>query len=408
MNRLFSGLSLVCCSWASLPVAAQPAPVQPAASPAAVPSPLRVAMNGTYWPLHAALGDERFGLEAELAAALARELGVKLRYVASEPGISALDAVATGKADLAISAITATDSRRQKVDFTAPYLELSYRLLLRRDTEQPREDGFLSGKRVAAATGPALEAAQRLKGAVVVPVPSLRAGIGKLKAIQVDFVLDEDVALVEAAFQGDFAVSDLTLGSSPLAIAVPKGKVAPFDVALQRIRPFVTQLVGRYQPGLMQSPDEPWQLFFSGDIEGAAVRIQIDGPLGVTTVDRFVAAEEFTAPISGAPQCNFPPLPVRGDPPTEARVMDRIRDEPRAGKEKLGEPDGWLRLPDGTRVTAVDWSIPDTCSSEEQVSSVPDAPPTPITYDCTERGWYVVAVRGTSIVMLRIGVADRT
>src|SRR6185369_2820067 len=50
------------------------------------PAPLRVAMTGSYWPLHVTGPDDkqRYGFEAELAEALAHELGTRATWLISE------------------------------------------------------------------------------------------------------------------------------------------------------------------------------------------------------------------------------------------------------------------------------------------------------------------------------------
>lgn len=73
------------------------------------------------------------GLEVSLAAALAKELGVKLRFNRDATTFnSVVDLVAAGKADLAISKLSRTLSRSQTIAFSNPYLTLNHALALNR------------------------------------------------------------------------------------------------------------------------------------------------------------------------------------------------------------------------------------------------------------------------------------
>lgn len=76
---------------------------------------------------------ELTGLEVDLAKALAKELGVQVRFNRSAKSFNAVvDTVARGEADLAISKLSRTLARSQVISFTQPYLTLNHALILNR------------------------------------------------------------------------------------------------------------------------------------------------------------------------------------------------------------------------------------------------------------------------------------
>lgn len=76
---------------------------------------------------------ELTGLEVDLAKALAKELGVQVRFNRSAKSFNAVvDTVARGEADMAISKLSRTLARSQVISFTQPYLTLNHALILNR------------------------------------------------------------------------------------------------------------------------------------------------------------------------------------------------------------------------------------------------------------------------------------
>ena len=81
------------------------------------------------------------GLEAGLAAALARRLGLERVRVVQVP-FSTILAGKLGGADLALSQMTPTEKREESVDFTTPYLTAPPGILARRDVDARDEKGL--------------------------------------------------------------------------------------------------------------------------------------------------------------------------------------------------------------------------------------------------------------------------
>ncbi|QRK10789.1 amino acid ABC transporter substrate-binding protein [Archangium violaceum] len=213
--------------------------------------PLRVALSGNYMPLHGSDRSGRVGLEAELALALGRELGREVEFVDTQRRfkLDTLKAVAEGKVDVSLNSITPTPERAQLVDFTRPYLKLSYRLAGRKGGISTEKLRRLVG-RVAvpsAAVRDAVEAA--LPEATAVDCEGLRQCIRMVEEGQADFVAYEDVGLHLAVRGSPLVVSEATFGRSPLAIATPKGGAAIIDAALEKLGPTLERLRREWKPG---------------------------------------------------------------------------------------------------------------------------------------------------------------
>ncbi|MEZ4237296.1 MAG: transporter substrate-binding domain-containing protein [Myxococcota bacterium] len=207
--------------------------------------PLRVAMSGSYPPLHERTDDGFVGFEPDLAALIAAHLGRPLELVDAHG--STLDAVRTGAADIAMNAITATAERSRRVDFTRPYLELRY-LLAGLDAGV---DPATLDARVAVTSDLAAAAlVAAAPNATVVRKPSLAAALEAFGADEVDWIAGEDVALVDATAQVALAVSQRGFGRSAVAIATAPGAAAPYDEALAALAPQIEALKERWRPGV--------------------------------------------------------------------------------------------------------------------------------------------------------------
>jgi His/Glu/Gln/Arg/opine family amino acid ABC transporter permease subunit len=92
---------------------------------------LVIATDATYPPFEVKKGDEIVGFDVEVANEIARELGVKLRWIDSE-WAGVLGALESGKADLVMAGVTITEERKTKgYLFSRPYF-LSGQVIARR------------------------------------------------------------------------------------------------------------------------------------------------------------------------------------------------------------------------------------------------------------------------------------
>ncbi len=117
---------------------------------ASFPAPkgtLRFVTEGLYPPMDYFRGDELVGIEIDLTAQFCEENGYGLSMEAMNfDGI--LPAIQTGKADLAASAISITEERRESVNFSDPYYISGTVLAVLKSEEAPAAGGsFLEGIR---------------------------------------------------------------------------------------------------------------------------------------------------------------------------------------------------------------------------------------------------------------------
>ena len=81
---------------------------------------LVMATNAAFPPYEFKDGDKIVGIDAEIAAAIADKLGMKLEIVDVDFG-AVLTGVAEGKYDMGMAGITVTDKRKESMDFSNTY-----------------------------------------------------------------------------------------------------------------------------------------------------------------------------------------------------------------------------------------------------------------------------------------------
>ena len=86
----------------------------------AVEGKLTMATNASFPPYEFIQGGEVAGIDAEIAAAIAEKLGLELQIDDMEFDAT-IEAVKSGKADIALAGMTITPDRQAEVDFTTSY-----------------------------------------------------------------------------------------------------------------------------------------------------------------------------------------------------------------------------------------------------------------------------------------------
>lgn len=214
--------------------------------------PLRVAMWGDYMPLHGFAGNRPIGFEAELAYTLGAYLKREVLFVdPRKKGMSSIDAVARGEADIAINAITPTPEREKLVAFTKPYYAMPYRVM-RWGYDWITDCRELASKRVAAPEGPAFTALQAIVGEKAISAPSLKAAMDLLTAKKADYIFGEEAGLIGLGRSNgaDLHLSLCPLGAAQYSIAAPKSEVKIYNEALTALAPTISELVKWWTPEL--------------------------------------------------------------------------------------------------------------------------------------------------------------
>lgn len=193
---------------------------------------LKVATSADYAPFefHTMVDgkDKIVGSDIDLAKAIAKELGVKAE-VSDMNFNTVLASLKEGKADLAISAISATDERKQQFDFTDNYYNPPQVVIInKKNKEIYRNANDLKDKNVGAQKGSIQEelVKTQLKGAKLVTidkVPNMIVEVnqGSLAATVVEKTIVESYI----AQNPDLMIADISLEPAPdeaFAIALPK------------------------------------------------------------------------------------------------------------------------------------------------------------------------------------------
>ncbi len=169
------------------------------------------------------------GFEISMAQRLAQELLGSSKAVRLIPvsNVDRLQAVAAGRVDVAIAALTATDSRRRWVDFTAPYyFERSMIVVPTSPTPSPTTLADLLGESVAVLKGSSAIEALNTEGLnlTIVEVESYDAGLAQLRSGQVKALVGDRVMLLGLLHrEPSLQFLKEEFGLYPMAIAMPKG-----------------------------------------------------------------------------------------------------------------------------------------------------------------------------------------
>ena len=169
------------------------------------------------------------GADIDMAQAIADELGVKLE-VSSMSFDNVLTSLQTGKADLAIAGISATEERKEVFDFSIPYYENKISFLIRKsDLEKYKDLDSLASANIAAQKGTVPESMvkEQLPNAQLTSLTNMGEAVNELQSGKVDAVhMDEPVALSYAGKNSDLAVATVSLTmkeGEANAVAIKKG-----------------------------------------------------------------------------------------------------------------------------------------------------------------------------------------
>ena len=176
--------------------------------------------------------DTIVGADVEIAKAIAKEIGVDVKF-SSMSFNNVLSSLQSGKADVAISGISATEERKKTYDFSETYYESINVIIVRKSelSKYTSTDSF-SGLSVGTQKGTIQEevAKDQLSGANVVSLTQNGEMINELKNSQLDaVVLEKPIAEGYVAKNDDLVIADITLesgDSDAYAIAMPKGSTA--------------------------------------------------------------------------------------------------------------------------------------------------------------------------------------
>lgn len=172
--------------------------------------------------------DTIVGADVKIAEAIGEELGVKVKF-SSMSFNNVLASLQSGKADIAISGISATPERKKAYNFSEPYYESENVVLIKKtDLDKYTKTTSLDGLSVGTQKGTIQEtvASEQLKGAKVVALTQNGEMINELKNGQIQaVVLEKPIAEGYVANNDDLTISNITLkndDADAYAVALPK------------------------------------------------------------------------------------------------------------------------------------------------------------------------------------------
>ncbi len=181
------------------------------------------------------------GVDADIAAEIAADLGVKLEIVDMDFD-SIVMAVQQGKGDFGAAGMTVRPDREEMVNFTIKYVKSAQYVLVKADDTSITCAEDLKGKVIGVQMGTTGDfyASDEIEGATVVPyndavTASLDLANGRIDAV----ITDELPAKNIAASNERLVVLDLVLTEEEYAIAVAKEKVdllAAINMTLLRLQ----------------------------------------------------------------------------------------------------------------------------------------------------------------------------
>lgn len=172
--------------------------------------------------------DTIVGADVKIAEAIGEELGVKVKF-SSMSFNNVLASLQSGKADIAISGISATPERKKAYNFSEPYYESENVVLIKKtDLDKYTKTTSLDGLSVGTQKGTIQEtvASEQLKGVKVVALTQNGEMINELKNGQIQaVVLEKPIAEGYVANNDDLTISNITLkndDADAYAVALPK------------------------------------------------------------------------------------------------------------------------------------------------------------------------------------------
>ena len=166
---------------------------------------LVMATNAEFPPYEYHDGGEIVGIDAEIAKAIADELGMELEIedIAFD---SIIPEITSGKADMGLAGMTVTEDRKQSVDFTDTYAKASQKIIVKEDSAIASPDDLTADGTTVERYNKGFEAVQALSQ-------------GKIDAV----VIDGEPAKTFVAQTEGLKILEESFTDEEYAIAVKKG-----------------------------------------------------------------------------------------------------------------------------------------------------------------------------------------
>lgn len=158
---------------------------------------LTVGTEGTYPPFtyHDKNG-KLTGFDVDIAAEVAKRLGVKPKFVESKwDGMIA--GLADKRFDMAANEVAITDQRKQKYDFSSPYIASRAVLIVRKDNHSIKSFDDIKGKTFAQSLTSNLYKIAQQHGAKITSVDGFNTAIDLLTSNRVDGTINDNLSYLD-------------------------------------------------------------------------------------------------------------------------------------------------------------------------------------------------------------------
>lgn len=212
---------------------------------------LIMATNAEFPPYEYHEGDEIVGIDADIAAAIADELGMELK-IEDMAFDSIITAVSSGKADMGLAGMTVDPDRQKNVNFSDTYAEAAQMIIVKEGSDIAGVDD-LTGKKIGVQLGTTGDIyAEDIEDA---EVERYNKGMEAVQALQQDkidaVVIDGEPAKVFVAENEGLKILDEPLTEEEYAIAIAKDNdelLEKVNTALSNLKDSgkLDEIIGKY------------------------------------------------------------------------------------------------------------------------------------------------------------------
>ncbi|MCQ4088347.1 amino acid ABC transporter substrate-binding protein [Saccharibacillus sp. JS10] len=156
-----------------------------------------IGTEGTYPPFtyHDASGTLT-GFDVEIAQEVAKRLGVEVKFEEA-PWDSLLAGIDAGRFDAVFNEVSIRDDRKEKYDFSDPYISSGAVLIVRDDNNDIKSLADLKGKKSAQSLTSNLADIAKENGAEIVPIEGFQQAIDLLNSNRVDATINDNLSFLD-------------------------------------------------------------------------------------------------------------------------------------------------------------------------------------------------------------------
>ena len=189
---------------------------------------ITIGLEGNWqpWSYHEADSDELIGYDADVARAIGKKLGVKVKIVEA-PWESLFAGLDDGRYDLVINGVDVTEERQQKYDFSDAYAHIHTALVVKDDNTEIKKFEDLKGKKTVNSIGSTYMTLAEKYGATATGVSTLDETIQNVIDGRADATLNSEDSIatyLQTKPDAPIKVVATTKDASNVAIPMKKGE----------------------------------------------------------------------------------------------------------------------------------------------------------------------------------------